>query len=211
MKLINKNVILSTGYKDGTFVFTDISGGKLQVGDGSGTQGNGFVSLTLFIGVANIPSSFGGKTITIISQHSLRSTPGLSGVIIPTTIEEIHIGAFRNNENIQFVNFTSPSSLKSIGNSVFRNIDEIETIILPSSIETVGSHAFAGCPKLKNFYYCGSSNLQSVSNCFLNSDLVSTIFVTSIYPYSTFASKTVNQISNFPSTNPISTTFDSFS
>ena len=104
-KLINKNIYLSMSYSDGTFIFNEISGGKLQVGDGSSTNGNGFVLSTSFVGVANIPSSFEDKTITIISQHSLRSTLGLTDVINPATIEEIHNIAFAIDYNIEFINF----------------------------------------------------------------------------------------------------------
>ena len=188
--LIKKTVLLSSNYDDGTFIFTDISGGKLQVGTGSGTLGNGFSSGTLFVGVANIPSSFDGKTITVISYNSLRSTSGLTGVIIPTTIEEIHDRAFRENSNLQFVNFTHPSSLKSIGSYSFSYLNIIETFIIPSTVESIGSYAFRSCLLLTNFYYCGSSDLRTISNCFTNSPLVNTVIVTSIYPYSSFASTT---------------------
>ena len=202
MKLINKNVYLSTSYSDGTFVFTDISDGKLQVGTGALSLGNGFVSSTSYAGVANIPSSFGDKTITIISQYSLGNTQGLTIVQIPATIEEIHQSAFGLDINIQFIIFEPQSSLRSIGNYAFRNIHMIDTIFIPSSVETIGTYAFADCTKIKNFYYCGNSNLQNIDNCFTNSDLVTHVFVSFSYSYSAFASKPITQISICPSSYP---------
>ena len=74
--------------------------------------------------------------------------------------------------------------------------------MIPSSVETNGNHAFADCPKLKNFYYCGISDLQTINNCFTNTDLVTYIFVSFKYPYSTFASKTITQTSDCPSYCP---------
>ena len=119
MKLIDKIVFLSSSSNDGTFVFTDISGGKLQVGTGEAIYGTGFVLSTSFVGIANIPSSFGGKSITVISQYSLGNTQGLTGVVIPSSIEEINDASLTVSINIEFINFSLRGSLKSIGNYAF--------------------------------------------------------------------------------------------
>ena len=196
--LLRKQIILSFDtYNDGIFVFEDISGGKLQVGDK--TDSGGFVLKSLFSGVATIPSSFGGKTVTLLSDHSFRACKSLTGVVFPTTIEEIGYAALYDSNNIEFVNFSSPSSLKTIGSYSFGLLTIIETIIIPSSVETIMNGAFWYCAKLTNFYYCGSSDLRSISNCFQGSPLVSRVFVTSSYPYGTFASKNVEVVPFCPS------------
>ena len=193
-----KQIVLSFDtYNDGIFVFEDISGGKLQVGDK--TDSGGFVLKSLFSGVATIPSSFGGKTVTLLSDHSFRSCKSLTGVVFPTTIEEIGYTALYQSNNIEFVNFSTPSSLKTIGYSSFGFLTIIETIIIPSSVETIMSDAFYYCYKLTNFYYCGSSDFRSISGCFNSSPLVSRVFVTSSYPYGTFASKNVEVVPFCPS------------
>ena len=209
INLFENPVLISASYNDGTFIFTDISDGKLQVGTGTTTSGNGFLTGTSFVGVANIPSSFDGKTITVISQNSLRSTSGLTGVIIPATIEEIHERAFRSNSNLQFVNFSYPSSLKSIGYTAFGYLSIIETFIIPSSVETIESYAFCNCPKLVKFYYCGSSDFRNIEGCFSNSPLVTSIFVTTNYQHSTFS--TINTVlSDCPSYISTPTSITSF-
>ena len=196
--LLKKQIILSFDtYNDGIFVFEDISGGKLQVGDK--TDSGGFVLKSLFSGVATIPSSFGGKTVTLLSDNSFRSCKSLTGVVFPSTIEEIGYASLYDSNNVEFVNFSSPSSLKTIDYASFGYLTIIETIIIPSSVETINSFAFYSCDKLKSFYYCGISDLHSISDCFHSSPLVSKVLVTSSYPYGTFASKNVEVVPLCPS------------
>lgn len=123
-------------------------------------------SLIVPYGCSNIPEAFLYQAIS------------LTHVYLPTTIQRIGKGAFKNCELLERIvvykndkdnkptgnydddvangiissnayKFNLPSGLKEIGIDAFANCKKIETIYVPESVEKIGFNAFGGCQLVK--------------------------------------------------------------
>ena len=105
---------------------------------------------------------------------------------IPNTVEKIDVEAFIGSvnlskvklpENSKFTNIsdyvfsntalksiTIPSSVVSIGMSVFSKIDELTKIVIPSSVTSIGSNAFGGCTNLADIKVESMNTVYSSDN-----------------------------------------------
>ena len=68
-------------------------------------------------------------------------------------ITEIEKELYKNNEDI--VSIVLPNSVTSIGNSAFSHCKNLMSIVLPNSVTSIGEWAFHCCFDLKNIYYAG--------------------------------------------------------
>ena len=71
-----------------------------------------------------------------------------SDVVIPEGITEIGDQVFKNHTEIETI--TLPSTLRSIGESAFEGMTALTSLNIPSSVETIGSRAFALCTQLSS-------------------------------------------------------------
>lgn len=91
-----------------------------------------------------IPATVGidGKTYQVesVGNHAFSGCTKLSSLSLSEGLKYIGNNAFRS-AGISEVTF--PSTLKSLGNSVFNYCSQIKKIVIPESVETIGNYAFA--------------------------------------------------------------------
>ena len=78
-------------------------------------------------------------------------SPAYTSVKIPASVSEIGKGAFYDCFELKTVVFEEGSQLKALGDSVFVDCGNLETVELPSGITKIGVGAFASCGSLKEF------------------------------------------------------------
>ena len=84
----------------------------------------------------------------IIHEGILEKYEGSESTIeIPSGVEEIGVGAFRENSSI--VNVIIPASVKSIKPTAFRECTNLEEVTFSDGLEIIGAAAFYYCQSLK--------------------------------------------------------------
>lgn len=105
----------------------------------------------------NIPSSYKGKSVSVIEENAFIYCDKLESINIPNGVESIGKSAFSNCKAL--VSITIPEGIKSIEESTFLNCISLVSIILPDSVKTIGPSAFEGCIAL------GSVTIPSSVDC----------------------------------------------
>lgn len=144
------------------------------------------------------------------SNDSSKTHTNLEKVTIPSSITEIHYGAFANCTKLKDVVFaegltkayqgaflntaietlTLPNSLKTIVNGAFSNCLSLKTINLGSGIETIDINAFASCPELRYVSPLPES-LNTLGNCAF-------AFDTSIFKNENYNLKSITFLGDLP-------------
>ena len=78
-------------------------------------------------------------------------SPAYTSVQIPASVTEIGQNAFYHCTELKTVEFEEGSQLKALGDGVFVDCGNLETVELPSGITEIGAGAFANCGSLKEF------------------------------------------------------------
>lgn len=196
---INSNTIVSRQYTStqnlATLFGTQVKGVILGE-DITEIGAYAFAGLSKLVGIT-IP-----KNTTNIGQYAFSGCSNLTNIIIPEQVTSIGGNAFSDcpmltsvtidsnklasaeyvsNSGISYIfgrqvkEFVLGNSVLSLGNSIFRNCNNLETITIPESVTSIGNSAFEGCSSLisvvipnsvttigyKIFKDC--SNLSSVS------------------------------------------------
>ena len=94
-------------------------------------------------GFVTIPSSLGGKPVTIIGENAFRDCRSMTGVSIPKSVTEIGMSAFDGCHKLR--NVTIPNGVTSIGDWAFCHCFELKNVIIPNSVMNIGYQAFCGC------------------------------------------------------------------
>ncbi len=108
-----------------------------------------------------IPSTLGGKTVTMIGASAFDNI-GLTSVIIPNTVNTIGSNSFQNNQLKSIIipnsvttissyafsgniinNITIPTSVKTIGLSAFEN-NQLTNLNISNGVQSIGDRAFYG-------------------------------------------------------------------
>ncbi|MEV6689533.1 leucine-rich repeat domain-containing protein, partial [Streptomyces sp. NPDC051130] len=143
------------------------------VSDFTYTVNNGEITITGYVGTGKsivFPSTINGMPVVKLGadvgdlENGSFQLKGLTSIVIPNTVREIGIRAFRGN-SIPNLNIPSsvkiigkmafyetglktinlPEGLKEIHDNAFMNNYEEKTLVLPSTLETVGVSAFSQC------------------------------------------------------------------
>ncbi len=144
----NVLIMTSSGYRDGYAAISTNTVGKLVV-----------------------PSKLGGCPVEIIGEYAFARCPGLTSIVLPSTVKTIDIAAFAwctsltsivIPEGVTKLNerafdgcsklsvVTLPSSLKWIDVRTFRECSSLTSITIPEKVITILWCAFEGCQNLKN-------------------------------------------------------------
>ena len=94
-------------------------------------------------GFVTIPSSLGGKPVTIIGKNAFKDCEKMTGVSIPKSVTEIGDHAFDGCHELR--NVTIPNGVTSIGDWAFWHCFELKRIIIPNGVMSIGYQAFCGC------------------------------------------------------------------
>ena len=98
-----------------------------------------------------IPATIEDTPVMVIGSHSFYDTDTLETVIIPDSVTEIEVGAFRQCANLRSVSIGKNVSI--IGGYVFERCPSLETITLGKSVSWIGNYAFTECSSLKTITF----------------------------------------------------------
>lgn len=115
---------------------------QLRISDFTFDFVDGGVAITGYVGDAvetlAIPATIGGIPVVALAQDALEVLVDGDGTVTA-------------NANLAFVktfDFTAATSLTTIGNYNFYNLDALETVVLPDSVTYIGAQCFYDCPNL---------------------------------------------------------------
>lgn len=148
------------------------TGGSGSTNTGSTTGANVFGSTLLSWdnpeGVIRIPNG-----VTDISAEVFKNKDKITGVIIPSSVENIGNSAFYDCDNLTSVQFLG-SGLKIISQSAFYSCDNLTSISFPETLTTIGESAFNGCVKLTSMTL--PPRLQTIGDsAFYNCKAITTV------------------------------------
>ena len=83
------------------------------------------------------------------ADPTITVSPAYTSVQIPASVTEIGQSAFYRCTELKTVEFEEDSQLKALGDGVFVDCENLETVELPSDVETIGKMAFALCKNLE--------------------------------------------------------------
>lgn len=94
-----------------------------------------------------------GKELTFrgVADGAFKDNNAIRSVTFPEGTVSIGKDAFRNCENLEFVNFSS--TIKTIDSYAFYNCSYLGKITLPNSITSLGTGIFSGCSDLYSFNF----------------------------------------------------------
>ena len=96
------------------------------------------------IGAGDITYSvLNGSYISIDSYTGSAERIQIPEEINGYTVQKIGNNVFKNNKNIQSV--ILPESVETIGESAFENCEKLAEVVFPSGLESIGAKAFQGC------------------------------------------------------------------
>ena len=122
-------------------------------------------------------------------------------ITIPDIVKHLGNYVFAESDIQQIV---LPSSLQTIGDSVFHSCSELTNITIPASVTSIGNSAFWGCSKLQTVTFAEGSQLQTIgSNAFRRCSALTSITipasVTSIGNYAFFECDNLAIVINYSS------------
>ena len=116
---------------------------------------------------------YDGETSYLILSPKL----DITSILIPSTVTEIGISAFKNCCSLK--SLTIPDSVTKIGYEAFRGCTSLKSLTIPDSVTEIGNAAFCGCTSLKSLiipdsvtkigstafaFACGLESLRLSSN-----------------------------------------------
>ena len=109
------------------------------------------ITLTKYTGAGgdvSIPSTIGGRTVTVIGSAAFASCSNLTGVAIPNTVALIGFTAFQRCSGL--TNVTIPNSVAVIETAAFNVCTRLPNVALPGGVTNIGNGPFAQCFLLTN-------------------------------------------------------------
>ncbi len=115
---------------------------QLRISDFTFDFVDGGVAITGYVGDAvetlALPAAIGGIPVVALAQNALQVVTDGDG----------NVTANANLASVKTFDFTAATSLTTIGNYNFYNLDALETVVLPDSVTYIGSQCFYDCPNL---------------------------------------------------------------
>lgn len=123
-----------------------------------GHNNSGITSIT-------IPSTLGGKPVTMIYDYSFRDFKNLKKVVMPNTVTDIGIAVFDDCSALESVTFSN--TLKHISVFAFRNCTSLKEVNLPDTVKSLYSGVFQNCSSMKTFHVPASLTFIGEGNLFI--------------------------------------------
>jgi len=95
--------------------------------------------------------------VTNVADNAFYRCMELTSVRIPTSVEELGVGAFILCEGLLTVSIAGESALTCIPEGAFQGCNSLTTFELPDSVTLIESYAFSGCQSLTTVYYVGTA------------------------------------------------------
>ena len=99
-------------------------------------------------GDITIPSTLGGKPVTIIGEYSFQGCDAITGVTIPSSVWLIESYAFASCTNLPGV--TIPPNVKTLHGGVFDQCVSFGSMTIPSTVTNITGGIFSRCYNLTN-------------------------------------------------------------
>ncbi|WP_180953031.1 leucine-rich repeat protein [Eggerthella timonensis] len=119
-------------------------------------------------GDVSIPAShrMGGveRPVAEIGYHAFYGAAGIRSVAVPDSVEEVGFEAFVGCSNLEKVDWSPSSSLKSIGMDAFTGCASLESLFLPASLRQLTRAAFYRCSSLKTVVFGEGSSIESIGD-----------------------------------------------
>lgn len=122
-------------------------------------------NLTKFIGEY---ATSDGKCLIINNELICFAYSGLSGYSIPSTVKSIGEEVFSQCDNL--ISIVIPEGVQYIGSGAFKGCSGLDSIMIPNSVTHIGNAAFYGCSNLESVsipnsvIHIGESAFNSCSN-----------------------------------------------
>ncbi|KAK8900434.1 hypothetical protein M9Y10_002761 [Tritrichomonas musculus] len=108
-------------------------------------------------------------TIKFSEQSEIRSIKentftysSLYQITIPPHVQQIESNAFKNCQNLRFVEFSPKSELCIIGNAAFSFCNSLQSFHVPSTVTCIASSAFSYCTNLQTFTFSEDSEISMI-------------------------------------------------
>ena len=100
-------------------------------------------------GVLELPAEHDGHPVVDIGTEAFLGQTGMTGIILPETVEFIGDNAFGGCTALESIDL--PGSLREIGESAFEGCTSLASVSLKPGIENCGYHCWTGTPWFENF------------------------------------------------------------
>lgn len=108
-----------------------------------------------------IPSTYGGKPVTAISERAFEYEKNIMSVKIPSSVTEIGEWSFYYCTSMVSVEIAN--GVTDINEGAFFGCSALTSVTLPASVKNIGSIAFANCSNLENIQVSnGNPNFTSI-------------------------------------------------
>ncbi len=94
------------------------------------------------------------KDFLIINNKLVAFYGNATDIVIPSSVTSIGDSVFEGCSNLQSV--VIPNSVTNIGDSAFDGCSNLRSIVIPNSVTSIGSDAFSLCINLQKIYYEGT-------------------------------------------------------
>jgi len=134
-----------------------------------------------------IPPTYNNKKVTQITKHGFSSKDKITSVSMPNTITKICERAFANCYDLEIINIpdsvieikdeaiynsiklrdikiSENSNLTFIGDSAFRGLKKLTSIVIPKNVKLIKKFTFDGCTSLAEIYNLSTLNIVKGSN-----------------------------------------------
>ena len=110
---------------------------------------SGTATITQYIGNESnvvIPSTLGGKNVTVIDEEAFGECDSVVSLTIPETVSTINYAAFNHCRSLQTI--AIPDTVTSLGNSLFWGCTKLKNVTLPQNLKSIGRAMFKDCSSL---------------------------------------------------------------
>ena len=200
----------------GIFVYTKQSSTTAALGTGNtNVNGNGFVAGTAIKGVVVVPSYFDNLRVVSILTYATRHCNEITELILPNTITTLKHAALTamdglkevkfpasiitiegNNDyytNAEKIYFAKGSRVVTIGANFIRVSKTVKEFTFPYSVQSIGASFADCCTCLERVYFCGSTDMSSISNAFSSCPNFQKVFVSIEYQADSFGGKGIEK------------------
>lgn len=87
--------------------------------------------------------------VTHLEGDDIEDITGVEKVVFPSTLKELDSDFFEENKDVEEIDFSKVTMLKTIEDYLFDGLEEVHEVVLPEGVETIKSYAFCNCMKLE--------------------------------------------------------------
>ena len=124
-----------------------------------------------------IPEIYSENEVTRIANAAFENCTGITGVILPETIDFLGTSVFSNCQSL--VRVTLPSNITKIPNATFKGCTSLIDFKVPEGVHLISDNAFLSCTNLESIYLPSTFELSKIGhlNAFKGCPNLKTIIV----------------------------------